>query len=110
MLNNLMIVGRLINEPKIVETEDNRKKVNITVAVSRSMKNKDGIYESDFIDCSLYGNVGETTYNLCHKGDIVGIRGRLETRIKEDKKILEVVADKISFLKTKSQPNKDYER
>lgn len=30
MLNNLMIVGRLINEPKIVETEDNRKKVNIT--------------------------------------------------------------------------------
>ena len=110
MINNLMIIGRLVNEPKFVETENNEKKVNITVGVARSKKNKDGIYESDFIDCSLYGNIGETTYNLCHKGDIVGIKGRLETRLKEDKKIMEVVVDKISFLKIKSQPNKDYER
>lgn len=94
MLNQTVLVGRLVSDPQINETENGAKITVITLAVSRSFKNANGEYETDFIECALYKGIAENTTQYCKKGDLVGIKGRLQTK---DNKII-VVAEKVTFL------------
>ena len=102
MLNQLVVVGRLVKDPELRKTENGRNTTNITLAVPRSYKNTNGEYDTDFIDCVLWSNVAETTTEYCHKGDIVGLKGRLQSRLieKDAKKenVMEVVGEKVTFL------------
>ena len=107
MLNQIVIAGRLTNEPETKELEDNRKVTYITVAVPRSYKNINGEYETDFIDCTLWNGIADSTAKYCHKGDVVGVKGRLQTTMVDDKKITEVVAEKISFLSSRKEEDGD---
>ncbi len=102
-MNQVILVGRLCKDPEIVTTDQERQRSIITIAVNRSFKNTDGIYETDFIRCILWNNVALNTFSYCHTGDVVGIKGRLQTRSYEDedknkKFIMEVIAEKVTFL------------
>lgn len=104
-MNNYMCVGRLVADPEVKETESGKSYSNITIAVPRSYKNADGEYETDFLDCTLWDTVAKTTTEYCKKGDMVAVRGRLETRIYETdsgekRKATNIVAEKISFLQS----------
>lgn len=108
MLNQIIIVGRLVATPEVKELEEEKNVANITVAVPRSYKNADGEYETDFIDCELWNTVAFNTAEYCKKGDVIGVKGRLQTQLynKEDGstvKITKVVAEKITFLSTKKE-------
>ena len=109
MLNQIVIIGRLVKDPEIKESENGKKYTNITLAVPRSYKNVDGEYEADFLDCKLWTGIAENTVEYCHKGDLIGVKGRVETRTyeKDDEKkyITEIIAEKISFLSTKKTDN-----
>ena len=94
MNNIICLIGRLVSDPEINETE-NRKITNITLAVPRCYKNGDGIYETDFIPVRLWNSIRETTAEYCKKGDLIGVKGRLARLSGED---LTIVAEKISFL------------
>lgn len=115
MLNQLVLVGRLVKEPELRESENNVKFAYITLAVPRSFKNSNGEYETDFIDCILWDVIASNANEYCHKGDIIGVRGRLQTRMVENKKektkqkILEVVCEKISFLSSKKEDEVEIE-
>lgn len=102
MLNQIVLAGRLVNEPTIEELEDGRKRSEITLAVNRQFKNADGEYETDFIPVELYEGIAEKNTEYCHKGDAIGVKGRLQ--IKEDKLI--VMAEKVTLL---SSARKDAE-
>ena len=102
MLNQLVCVGRITKNIEIVEGE-NKKYATITVAIPRSYKNEDGIYETDFITARLWGGIAENAAEYCKKGDLVGIKGRLQSEKieKEDGTIeykMVVIAEKITFL------------
>ena len=101
MSNQVMLIGRLVRDVEVKELENDNKVANITLAVKRSYKNENGIYECDFIDCTLCNYLVDKA-EWCRKGDLIGIRGRLQTRIveKDDikSKVMEVVVEKISFL------------
>ena len=105
MLNQLVVIGRLVKNPEVKKTESGKKVTNITLAVPRSYKNVNGEYETDFIDCILWNNVAESTTEYCHKGDLLGIKGRIQTRTyqkdEEKKYVTEVVAEKVTFLSSK---------
>lgn len=103
MLNQVVIVGRLVGDVELKETENRAKKATVTLAVPRSYKNNEGEYETDFIRCQLYGKVAENTAEYCEKGDIIGIRGTLQSYKHEDKSYLKVVAEKITFLSNKTE-------
>ena len=107
MLNQVVLVGRLTRDIQLNKTDSGKKVATLNLAIPRSFKNMDGIYDTDFIDCILWDNVANNTAEYCHKGDIVGIKGRLQSRIieKEDKKsnTLEVVAEKVTFLSSKKE-------
>lgn len=102
MMNNLMLVGRLVGDPVVKEVGDEKRLSNITLAIPRSYKNEEGIYETDFVDVTLWNGIAENTAQYCKKGDIVGVRGRLQVssyEIEGEKQSkLQVIAEKISFL------------
>ena len=106
MLNQIVIAGRLVADPEITMCENNKKRTYITVAVPRSYKNMDGVYETDFIRCTLWNAIAESTCEYCKKGDIVGVKGRMQTSNYEDKDgtkkySIDVIAEKVTFLSTK---------
>lgn len=107
MLNQIVLVGRLTNINKL-ESKEEKTKALITLAVSRSYKNDEGIYETDMIDCLLIGNVADNTCEWCNIGDVIGIKGRIEKV--NDNPHPSVVADKVTFLSSKKQERKEEEQ
>lgn len=107
MLNQTVLVGRLTNDPELYETETGKKVARITLAVPRSYKNVNGEYDTDFISCKMWQGVAQSTTDYCTKGDLVGVKGRLETYNYESeagrKYFTEVVAEKITFLSKKKE-------
>ena len=105
MLNQIILAGRLVSDPELTTTENNKKRTYITVAVPRNYKNVDGTYDTDFIRCTLWAGIAETACEYCKKGDVVGIKGRLQTSTyeKDGEKIysMDVIAEKVSFLSSK---------
>ena len=105
MLNQIILVGRLTRDIKINKTETGKKVATLSLAIPRSFKNMDGIYDTDYVDCILWENIATNTSEYCHKGDIVGIKGRVQSRLYEEgdtkRNVLEVVAEKVTFLSSK---------
>ena len=107
MHNLIYCIGRLTDTPKIKKI--NGKEIcNLTLAVQRPYKNAEGCYDTDFIDCTLWNAIATNTCEYCKKGDLVGIKGSLQTRYIENDdntkiKIMEVVVEKISFLASKGE-------
>ena len=105
MLNQTVIVGRIVRDPELKETDSGRKVTNITLAVPRSYKNINGEYETDYIPCVLWKGVAESTSQYCKKGDLVGIKGRIQSRnyeVEEERKyVVELIAENVTFLSSK---------
>ena len=106
MLNQVVLVGRLVRDPVINKASNNETYSNITVAVPRSYKYANGEYDTDFINCMLWKGIAENTVEYCKKGDIVGIKGRIQTSSYEDKEknkkySIDVIAEKVTFLSNK---------
>ena len=106
MYNSVYLIGRLTKDPEIKETDNNKKVCNITLAVQRSYKNAEGIYETDFIRCSLWEAVASRACEFCHKGDLIAVRGQLRTSSyiaenEEKKYTTEIIVEKLVFLATK---------
>ena len=80
MLNQIVIVGRLVRDPELKESEGGYNYTNITLAVPRSYKNVDGKYDTDFISCKLWDGIANNVSEYCKKGDLLGVKGRIETR------------------------------
>ena len=104
-MNNLMLVGRIAQDIEVKTSPTGKEVTTISVAVNRSFKNMDGTYDTDFIDCVLWDGLAKNIHEYCHKGDIIGIRGRLQTNTYEKDdvkhKVLEVVAERLSFISSK---------
>lgn len=100
MLNQVVIVGRLVQDLKIKELESGKKVANLRLAVQRPYKNDEGVYETDFIDCDLWDGLALNTGEYCRKGDVVGVKGRLQN-VSGSKKTMKVVAEKVTFLSSK---------
>lgn len=114
MLNQVILVGRLARNPEVQELENGKKVANITLAVPRSFKNHEGEYETDFIDCTLWNGVAENASLYCEQGDIIGVKGRLQKdsyeKDGENRTRMNVVAEKVTFLSSKSHEKTNVER
>lgn len=89
MLNQVVMVGRIVEIiPEVNE---------IVLKIPRSYKNEQGKYDEDLIPVSLLTNIMNNTKEYCKTNDIVGIKGRLESK---DMRLV-VMAEKITFLASK---------
>ena len=103
MVNQIVLVGRIARTPETKVTENRKKYSTLTLAVPRNYKNQNGEYDTDFLDCTLWAAVAESTSEYCQTGDMIGVKGRVQTRIIETpegtkKKKTEIIAEKVTFL------------
>ena len=102
MINMVMLVGRLVQDPEVIERENGKKVSRVTLAVNRKFKGSDGVYHTDFIDCVLWNNFAKNVSEYCSKGDLIGIRGRIQVEMYDKdgvkRKITDVIAESITFL------------
>lgn len=111
MLNQVVLVGRLVKTPELRLTENGKKISRITLAVPRNYKNMNGEYDTDFLDCTLWTNIAENTSEYCQTGDMLGVKGRIQTRVIQNddgtkKKKTEIIAERVTFL-AQSDSNKN---
>ncbi len=99
MLNQVIFVGRLISNPSVVELGD-KKVAEVTIAVPRNYKNENGEYETDFIPLTIWNAIAENVCEYCKKGDLIGVKGRIESRpsTSGDELVMSVVVEKVTFL------------
>lgn len=114
MLNQIILVGRLTRNIMVHKSESGAKVATISLAIPRSFKNSEGNYDTDFIDCVAFDSVAENTSEYCTKGDIVGVKGRVQSKVveKEDGKkeyLLDIIAEKITFLSSKKSDDSEKE-
>lgn len=109
MLNQVILVGRIVKDLEVKKLEDGKKVTTMTLAIPRSFKNEQGEYETDFIDCRLYNSIAENTAEYCRKGDIVGVKGRIQTTQNIDEngnitdKTTNIMAEKVTFLSSRKE-------
>ena len=106
MINNVVLVGRLTKDPDLRYTGNGTAVASFTIAIDRSFTNAQGNREADFINCVLWRKQAETFSNYMHKGSLVGVEGRIQTRNYEgtDGKrvyVTEVLVNNFSFLEPK---------
>lgn len=92
MLNQCVLVGRI---QEVVKEQEN---TYINLAIPRSFKNSDDIYETDLIKCKLFNSVTDKTLEHLSSNDLLGIRGRIQ--IIDNIQI--VIVDKLTFLSSKN--------
>src|SRR5690554_3254633 len=111
MLNNLILVGRLTDDPKIKVFDDGLKVCNFVLAVDRPFKNQEtNDYDTDFLNVSVWRGFADAMVQYCKKGSIIGVKGRLASKVNDINGVkinmIEVIAERISFISLK----KDEER
>lgn len=122
MINNVVLVGRIVRDPELRYTPQNTAVATFTLAVNRRFKNAQGEREADFINCIIWRQPAENLANWSKKGTLVGITGSIQVRNYENKEgqrvyVTEVLADNFQMLesnsnktekgKTKSNQDKD---
>lgn len=108
MINRTVLVGRLTNDPELKYTGNGVAIATFTVAVNRQFTNSQGEREADFIRCQMWRKAAENFCNFTHKGSLVGIDGRIQTRSYDNQQgtrifVTEVVAENFSLLETRAQ-------
>ena len=109
MLNQVILVGSLVRNPKLVKLEDGRSKTEIDLMIKRGIKDSEtGEYKSDIIRCTLWSRIAENTVEYCKKGSTIGVKARLVSReviLENGDKLYnpEVIAEKITFINTKKE-------
>ncbi len=103
MHNLVYLIGRLTKDPTSTKLENGKTVTHITVAVNRNFKNSEGIYDVDYIRCTLWNGIATSACDYTKKGDLIGVKGRIQNNdyVDEDnnkKYTYEIIADKISFL------------
>lgn len=103
VLNQIILVGRVVEVPQIKETSNGIKYTSLVLDVTRGYKNAEGDYDSDLIACTLWRGVAEQCIDSCKEGTLVGVKGRLQANVftNADGKSYtnyEVVCEKFSYL------------
>lgn len=107
MLNQIILVGKVVELPTLRETSSGNKVANLLLEVDRNFRNAHGEYDKDLIMCTLWRGVAETATSVCEVGSLVGVKGRLQASSFDTKEnrpfyYCEVIAEKVSFLQPKS--------
>ena len=86
MLNHITIMGRLTRDPELRTTQAGVSVTSFTVAVDRDFGGRDGSErQTDFIDCVAWRSTGEFVSKCFHKGSMIVVSGRLQSRKWQDR-------------------------
>jgi len=110
MLNEVILMGRLTRDPELRYTSSNKATASYTLAVDRNAAKSED--RTDFINCVAWEKKAEFAKNHLHKGTLICVKGRLQSRNYEDKAgnkrtAIEVIVESHFFCDTKKPGEKD---
>lgn len=115
-MNKVLLIGNLTRDPETVKTTNGNKISRFDLAVNRRFT-QEGEQKTDFFRVVSFRNLAEVVENYLTKGSKIALSGSINTTEWEDKdgnahKGVEIVADEIEFLHTKSaeQPKEEKSR
>lgn len=80
MLNKVILIGRVANDPELKYTPSGVAVSTFRVAVNRPFLNGQGEREADFIDVVAWRQAAEFAANYLGKGHLIAVEGRLQIR------------------------------
>ena len=107
MLNHIVIMGRLTRDPELRTTQSGVSVASFTVAVDRDFVGRDGgERQTDFFDCSAWRQTGEFVSKYFHKGSMIVVSGRMQSRKFQDREgnnrtAWDIQADNVYFGESK---------
>ncbi len=112
MLNNVALMGRLVEDPKLRTTTSNISVTTFTIAVNRDYVAKGAERETDFIEIVAWRGTADFICKHFHKGQMIALYGTIQTRTYTDKegknrKVFEVVAGSAYFCGDNKRPSGD---
>lgn len=108
MINNVVLVGRLGNDPEMKYSTSGMAITHFRLAVDRGRKNDAGEDQTDWLNIVCFQKTAELTSQYLDKGSVVGIEGRIQSRSWEgdDGKrqyAVEIVANNVRFLESRTE-------
>ncbi|HEY3398223.1 MAG TPA: single-stranded DNA-binding protein [Armatimonadota bacterium] len=111
MINNVVLVGRLANDPEMRYTPSGTAISKFRLAVDRQRRSGDSgetQQETDWLDIVTFGQTAENTAKFLDKGSLVGITGRIQSRSWETQEgqkryAVEIVAERVQFLESRQE-------
>ena len=113
MINRVILVGRLTRDPELRKTPNGASVVSYTIACNR-ISQQPGQPDADFISCVAWNRQAELMAQYLHKGSLIGVEGRIQTRSYDNQQgqrvyVTEVLTDTVQFLESKNaQSNNAY--
>ena len=107
MINVVVLMGRLVADPELKQTQNGTSVCSFRIAVDRNVANKQtGERQADFINITAWRQTAEFVCKYFRKGSMIAIEGSLQTRSYTDKDgnnrtAYDVVANNVSFTGSK---------
>lgn len=83
MLNQVILVGRLVRDPDLSYLGTGTARARFTLAIDRRYKDEKGEVPTDFIECVLWGKTAENFAQYLCKGALTGVIGEIQTNKRE---------------------------
>ena len=108
MINNVVLMGRLVATPELRNTQTGRSVTSFRIAVDRGYVKAGEQRQADFIDCVAWGTSAEFITRYFQKGAMIAVTGSIQTRNYEDKNgnkrtAVEVLVNQASFCGSKAE-------
>lgn len=102
-MNSVSLIGNLVMDAEMKHTNSGKDVCTARIAVSRYIKNSDGVRESDFINVQCWESTARFVTKFLRKGDKIAVTGELRERSfegQDGKKhyVLEVIARNVESL------------
>lgn len=103
MVNRVVLIGRLVRDPELRTTSTGKSVCDFTLAVTKRIKPQDGSPDADFFRINAWGPQAEYVANYLHKGRLVAVDGRLQSRKYQtsdgqQREVVEIVAESVQGL------------
>lgn len=100
MINNVVLMGRIVNDLELKTTQSGLSVVNFRIAVDR--KYSKGEKQTDFFDIVAWRTQAEFICRYFRKGSLIALEGELQTRSYQTKDganrtVTEVLVNNVSF-------------
>lgn len=102
-MNKVLLTGRLTKDPELRTTGGGLAVASFSLAVNRPFRNREGNYETDFFNVSVFGKSAANVSKYCTKGSQVGVEGRIQNRTYDaqdgtKRYVTDIIADRVEFL------------
>lgn len=110
-MNVIMISGRLTKKPELKQTKNGKSIADFSIAINRGVKNEEGEYITDYVNCRVWNKTAENLCNYQDKGDYILVQGRLQNDNYTDKDgnnryVTYILAENIEFTPKKKAEQK----